>query len=61
MKGVLVHNQRKGGSNLKDPNNFLYRRARRNADKTKTQYKCVKVDSKKCGAAVWVWAAMAHL
>jgi hypothetical protein len=54
MKGVLVPNQRKGGSNLKDQNNYVYRKARRNADKTKTQYKCVKVDSNKCRAAVWV-------
>jgi hypothetical protein len=43
LKGVLVPNQRKVGPNLKDQNNFLYRN--RNADKTKTQYKCVKVDS----------------
>ncbi len=54
MKGVLVLNQRKGGSNLKDQNNFVCRKARRNADKTKSQYKCVKVDSIKCRATVWV-------
>jgi hypothetical protein len=49
-----VPNQRKGGSNLKDQNNFLCRKAHCNADKTKSQYKCVKVDSIKCRAAVWV-------
>jgi hypothetical protein len=54
MKGVLVPNQRKGGSNLKDHNNFVCRKACRNADKTKTQNKCVKVDNNKCPPAVWV-------
>ncbi len=47
-------NQRKGGSNWKDQNSCVYRKARRNADKTKTQYKCIKVDSNMCSAAVWV-------
>jgi hypothetical protein len=55
MKGVLVPNQRKGGSNLKDQNNFVCRKARHNAYKTKCQYKCVKVDSIKCRAAVWLY------
>ncbi len=54
MKGALVPNQRKGGSNLKDQNNFVHRKARQKADETKTQYKCVNVDSFKCCAAFWL-------
>jgi hypothetical protein len=45
---MKVPNQRKGGSNLKDQNSCVYRKAHRNADKTKTQYKCVKVDNNEC-------------
>jgi hypothetical protein len=54
MKGVLMPNQRKGGSNLKDQNSCVYRKTSRNADKTKAHYKCVEVDSIMCSAAVWV-------
>jgi hypothetical protein len=32
----------------------VYRKALKNSDETKTQYKCVKVDSFKCCAAVWL-------
>ncbi len=54
MKGDLVPNQRKGGSNLKDQNIFVHRKARQNADEIRTQYKCVKVNSFKNRAAVWL-------
>ena len=43
MKGALVPNQRKGGSNLKDQNNFVHRKARQKADETKTQNCTVQV------------------
>ncbi len=44
----------KGGRNVQDENNFVYRKLRENRLKTKISYKCVKCDSLKCPAVAWM-------
>jgi hypothetical protein len=51
--GRMVPNQ-KGGQNLVDQNNFVYRKARFSPDKSKQFFKCVKCDLLKCKASVWI-------
>jgi hypothetical protein len=53
QQGTFIKNQ-KGGENLWDESNFTYRMHRSNKEKTKSWYKCVKIDTLHCPAvAVW--------
>jgi hypothetical protein len=53
QQGTFIKNQ-KGGDNLRDESNFTYRKHRSNKEKTKSWYKCVKIDTLRCPAvAVW--------
>ncbi len=51
--GRMVPNQ-KGGQNLVDQNNIVYRKARFSPDKSKQFFKCVKCNLLKCKASVWI-------
>jgi hypothetical protein len=53
QRATFLSNQ-KGGQNIQDKNNFIYRKLRENRPKTKTSYKCVKSDSIKFPAVAWI-------
>jgi hypothetical protein len=53
QRAKFIPNQ-KGGRNVQDENNFVYRKLRENRLKTKISYKCVKCDSLKCPAVAWM-------